>query len=160
MPEVAGRSGGAAHDHAIDQRRAPHSGAQGEQNHVAPPASGPPQHLGDQGRACVIVGTDRQAIYTDQVPQRTSFQKIQVAGQAVHARGGRIDHALAANPDSQHRNRGLLAHGVDKIPEGRSCARRVLVKARQQVSAQSHQGSLDRGGADVDADCDRFGMSR
>jgi hypothetical protein len=34
------------------------------------------------------------------------------------------------------------------------------MKALEQISAQSNQGSLDRGSPDVDADCDRFGMSR
>ena len=34
------------------------------------------------------------------------------------------------------------------------------MKALDQVSMQPNQGSLDRGSTDVDADCDRFGMSR
>ena len=68
VPEVAGRSRGAAHDHAINERRASHSGAESEQNHVAPPSRGSPQHLGDQSGARVVVGADRQAIHSQPVP--------------------------------------------------------------------------------------------
>jgi hypothetical protein len=160
VSKVAGGSRGTAHDHAVDERRTTDSRAESEQNHVATPSSGSPQHLGDKGRACVIVSTDPQAIHSGQLAQRASFQKIQVAGQAINARGGRIDHSFTANPDTLHSCRRVLSHGVDKIPERRSCARRVRMKALEQVSAQSHQGSLDRGSPDVDADCDRFGMSR
>src|SRR5277367_5903414 len=46
VPEVAGRSRGSADDHAIDERRAADSGAQGKQNNVAPPSCSPPKNLG------------------------------------------------------------------------------------------------------------------
>src|SRR5271154_6627130 len=75
VSEVAGGSGGAAHDHTIDEGRAPDASAESQQNHVAPPSRRTPQHLGDQGRACVIVSIDGQAIHAGQLAQRASFEK-------------------------------------------------------------------------------------
>ena len=111
VSKVAGSSRGTAHDHAIDERRTTDSRAESEQNHVAKPSSGSPQHLGDKGRACVIVSTDLQAIPSGQLAQRASFQKIQVAGQAINPRGGRIDHSFY----SQSRYPALVS--------ARACAR-------------------------------------
>src|SRR5580698_8826657 len=118
VSQMAGGSGSAAHDYAVDQRRSSNASAQREQNDVAASPSLAPKHFADQSRACVVVGIKWQTIDADQFPQQTTFQKIQVARQAVHARSGGIDDSLAANSDSEYWACGSLAHGLNKITHG------------------------------------------
>jgi hypothetical protein len=136
MAKMAGRSRRAPHDHTIDQRSGAHARTQREEKNIATPSSRSPQYFAHQSRACVVIGTDREISRLRQFTQRASFQKIQVAGQTVDPCGGRIDHSLAADPDAHYTNRGLLSHCLNKIPEGRNCARRVLLRTRKELSVQ------------------------
>jgi len=117
VSQMARSSRRAPDDYAIDQRCGPNSGTKREQNYVAPSPSRTPKYLADESRTRVVVGAEWQAIHADKFAQQTSFQKIQIAGQAVHARGDGIDDPLAADPDSQQWTCGALADGEDKIME-------------------------------------------
>jgi hypothetical protein len=159
VTQVARCSRRAPDDYAIDQRCGPNARTQSEQNYVSSATSRSPQDLADQGRARVVVGAEWQTIHADKFAQQTSFQKIQIAGQAVHTSGGGIDDPLAADPDSEYWTRGALADGEDKIMERRSGARRILFESRQQIAVPSDQSGLHHGRADVNADRDCVRMS-
>ena len=81
---------------------------------------------------------------------------MQVSGQAVYPRCRSVDNALASNADSAQLRLGLSQDEVYKIMKGCRSARRRLVKALDQISAQVDERSLDGGAADVYANCNRL----
>src|ERR1700730_11034610 len=109
-----------------------------------------PEHLGNQGCASVIFGTDLQIAGVDDFGQEPPFQKPQVSGQAIHPRCGDVDDALTANANAEDGRFCALQHRVYKVTQCGRCARRRLAKTFDQVSVKSNQCSLDRGGSEVD----------
>jgi hypothetical protein len=78
---------------------------------------------------------------------------MQISGEAVYPRCCRVDNALAPYTYSEQLGLGLPQDAVYKVVQGCRGARRRLVKALDQISAQVYERGFDGGGADVYANC-------
>jgi hypothetical protein len=152
VPEMAGRAGGSAKHHAVDQSGSANPGAERQHDYVALGTGRAPEDFGNQCGARVIVGVEGKVTGGNYVGQELSFEEVQVSGQAVHARSSGVDHSFAADADSAQGGRGALQDGVNKIVQCGWSARRGFTETFDEVTAQVYYGSFDGGGANVDAD--------
>ena len=155
VPEVAASPGGSAKDHAVHQGGSAHASAQRQHHYVALATRCAPQDFSNQRGAGVIVGVEGNIAGGDHFSQKPSFEEVQVSGQAVHTRGGGVNHTLATYADPPQGRRGAFEDGVDKIVQRGRSARRRFAKTFDEVATQVYEGSLDGGGADVNADRNR-----
>src|SRR6266566_1885150 len=125
---------------------------------AAPPTPVPKVSKTTLRRPRVVVGADGQ-IVTHQLAQKFSFQKVQIARQAIYPRGLGVNNSFAAYPDSPQRCLRLLQRGMNEAVQGFSGPRRWCLKAFEQVSARTYNCSFDRRGADVNAQRQRSFIS-
>jgi hypothetical protein len=83
--------------------------------------------------------------------QETSFQEVQITGQALYARSRGVDDTFAAYANSAYGRLCTFQNRVYKVMQRGGCAWRRFAEAFDKIPAKSYERSFDGGGSNVDA---------